>query len=61
MIYRVVLNVSYYKAYFDFKNADRACNFASIALEHSATSKDQDKLTKISIVVVNPNEEDEEE
>ena len=61
MIFRVVLKVSYNEAYFDFGTPDEACIFAKIALEHSATSEDQNKLRKISIQVVNPDVKEEED
>lgn len=60
MIYRVLLKVSYNEAYFDFKLAEEACLFAKIALEHSATSEDQNKLKRISIQIINPDAEEED-
>lgn len=61
MIYRVILKVSYSVAYFDFDTAAEAFAFGTTALEHSVTSEDQKKLSKISFVIVNPNEEEEED
>lgn len=61
MIYRVILRVSYSDAFFDFDNAADACNFATVALEHSADSEDQKKKSKITLVIINPNKEEEED
>ena len=59
--YRVILKVSYNDAFFDFDCAEDACKFAITALEHSATSEDQKKVPKVTIEVINPNPESEDE
>lgn len=54
MIFRVIIRVSYNEAYFDFDSADKACNFARMAAEHSVESADAKKISKVSIEVINP-------
>lgn len=60
MIYRVIIKVSYNESFFEFITPDEACLFARIALEHSVASEDQKKMAKISIVVINPKESEED-
>lgn len=61
MIYRVVLKVGYCEAFFDFDEAESACNFAMLALTHSVACDDTKKATKITLQIVNPVAEKEEE
>ena len=57
MIYRVIINVSYHSAFFDFKNMDDASVFANNAAAHAISgSEDSDNDdVKVSIVFVKQN------
>ena len=59
--YRVILKVGYNEAWFEFENAVEAINFATIALQSMVANEDTNKKTKITIEVINPNVEEEED
>lgn len=61
MIYRVVLKVGYCEAFFDFADVTVACDFACQALSHSVECEDTKKATKITLLIVNPAAEKEED
>lgn len=61
VIYRVVIRISYHEAFFDFQSAEEACIFATTAIMHSATSKDQKKMAKVSIIIINADVKEEED
>lgn len=60
MIYRVILKVGYYSAYFEFKSSKDACDFASAALGHMVSNEDTDKASFISMQVVDVEAEKKE-
>ena len=57
--YRVAIEVSYCKAYFEFEDSKSACEFAEIALKHSIKTKDTDKQTHIDLSVIEEEESNE--
>ena len=67
MKYRVIIEVVYCEAYFDFDDIESAGDFAKIALTHYAGNEDN-KKRKVKIrmdiidptIVVNENEEEDE-
>ena len=60
--YRVILKVSYYEVWFEFENAVEAMNFATVALQSMVANDDINrKKTKITIQIINPDAEEEEE
>ena len=59
--FRVVINVGYYAAWFDFEDAEQACIFATNALTHLTPNEDNRKETSISIRVVDLEAEKEKE
>ena len=64
MIYRVIIGISYHKAFFDFDNIETACNFASTAFSNAVkpASKDDDSdAVKVSMVFVDPSDKNVEE
>lgn len=61
MIYRVILKVSYYEAFYDFQDIQSAADFVVLALSHQTTNEDTKKKRSISIVVIDPSIEEEED
>lgn len=59
--YRVILKIGYNEAWFEFENAVEAINFATVALQSMVANEDTNKKTKITIEIINPNEEEEED
>lgn len=60
MIYRVVINVGYYTAYFDFDTPKKACRFATSALTHSVSNEDTSKKSSITLEIIEAEFEAEE-
>lgn len=58
--YRVILKIGYNAAWFEFENAAEAISFATVALQSMVTNEDTSKKTKITIEIINPNEEEED-
>ena len=52
IIYRVMLRVSWYEAYFEFDNMDQACSFATTALQHNKGCDDTKKTVTVGVQVV---------
>ena len=61
MIYRVVLKVGYYKAWFDFENSEEASVFMTTALVHSVESEDSRKMAKVTLELIDPTVKEEED
>lgn len=61
MIYRVILRVGYYEAYFDFVEAVEAVSFAQNALVHMVPSEDTKKKYYVTMQIVNPELEESED
>lgn len=61
MIYRVILKVSYYEAFYDFQDIQSAADFVVIALSHQTANEDTKKKRSISIVVIDPSIEEEKD
>lgn len=62
MIYRVILQISYYENWFDFDNIEDAGTFAENALRHCVPSEDrEEKLMYVAIKVIDPAKTEEEE
>ena len=61
MIYRVILKVGYNVAWFDFDSMEDAGEFAKTALIHQSPNDDTRKEASISIKVMDPSAEAEEE
>ena len=59
-IYRVVLNVGYNKAYFEFADASEAIAFAQTALVNAVGCDDTKKRSSITMQVVDPEAEAKE-
>lgn len=59
--YRVILKISYNEGWFEFENAAEAISFATVALESMVANEDTNRKTKITIQVINPDEEKEED
>jgi len=59
--YRVILKIGYNEAWFEFENAVEAINFATVALQSMVANEDTTKKTKVTIQIINPNEEEEED
>lgn len=59
--YRVIFKVSYNKVWFEFENASEAVNFATVALQSMVANEDTDEKTKITIEIINPDVEKEED
>lgn len=49
--YRVRIKVSYHEAWFTFDDGKEACDFAVMALKHSADSDDQKQVPYVAIEV----------
>ena len=60
MKYRVILSVGYNEAWFEFDNADGACNFGALALAHMVSSEDTKKKTYINMQIVDKSLEESE-
>lgn len=61
IIYRVLLKVGYNVAWFDFNNMEDAGEFAKTALTHQSPNDDTRKEASVSIKIVDPSTETEEE
>ena len=61
MKYRVVLKVGYTSAWFDFADAQTACNFAETALIHWINGEDDKKRNSVSLKIMNETETAEED
>lgn len=61
MIYRVVFLIKYLEAYFDFETMTEAGEFAEAILAHQVESEDTKKKSKVTIQIINPNAEKEDE
>lgn len=63
MKYRVVIEVGYCDAFYDFDTPDEACNFAMIALSHQSVSEDttRKKYISISMQIIDPKIKEEVE
>lgn len=64
MKYRVILKVAYHEAWFDFDDADTACQFAGILLSHQSPNEDTRKTDHIRLEVIDTTikvDEDEKE
>lgn len=57
MYYRVILRVKYADAYFNFKSAQEACEFAETALLHSTGTDEQEEYTKVELEVIREKED----
>lgn len=54
MIYRVILKISYYEAWFDFDNVEEAAGFVAIAMAHQVENEDTQKKKSVRIEVIDP-------
>lgn len=61
MIYRVILTVGYHNAHFDFASVEDAATFGRVALVHMVDCDDTKKKSSITMLIVNPTQESEEE
>lgn len=61
MKYRVIIEVGYCEAFFDFRTAEAACDFAASALSHQADSEDTKRKTRICMEVIDTTKEKEVE
>ena len=61
MKYRVVINVGYCEAWFDYEDPQQAICFAMSALEHGVENEDTNKKTKIILYVIKEGENDKAE
>ena len=61
MIYRVIIKVGYYEAYFEFNESEKACEFATTALAHMTSNEDTKKKSSIALEIVDPALEESEE
>lgn len=61
MLYRVILEVGYREAWFDFKDMTEAVVFANQIIEHMTDNKESEKPNKIHIEVIQILEEKESE
>jgi len=61
VVYRVVINVGYNKAYFEFEGSEDAAAFARVALKHMVSSDDTKKRPYITMKIVDPAAEEREE
>ena len=52
IIYRVVIKVGYYSAYFEFDTPEKACRFATSALTHNVSNEDTSKKSSITLEIV---------
>lgn len=53
MMYRVIIEVGYCEAFFDFETADLACSFATTALLHQSENEDNKRKKSIRLEIVN--------
>ena len=53
MIYRVIIEVGYHKAFFDFDTPSYATSWATTALEAANGCDDTDRPTKIILEIIN--------
>ena len=60
MIYRIILNVSYYKAFFDFDNLEDAGNFAKTILTHQSNCDDTKEKSSIRMEIIDPSKVEKE-
>lgn len=60
MKYRVIIEVGYCEAFFDFDTPEGACAFATKALLHQVDSEDTKRKSRISMELVNTTKEEEE-
>lgn len=56
MIYRVIIEVGYLRAFFDFDTPGYATSWAATALETSNGCDDTDQKTKIIMEIINKEE-----
>ena len=61
MIYRVILKVGYNEAYFDFASVEDAATFGRVALAHMVDCDDTKKKSSITMLIIDPTKESEEE
>ena len=61
VVYRVVINVGYNKAFFEFESAEDAAAFARIALKHMVSCEDTKKKSSITMEIVDPVAEERED
>lgn len=61
IIYRVVIKVGYYEAFFDFDSVNEACEFTRTAVVHSVENEDSKRPTSLTIKVINPEQEREDD
>jgi len=61
MIYRVILNVGYHNAHFDFEAVEDAATFARVALAHMVDCDDTKAKASITMLVIDPTKESEED
>lgn len=59
--YRVIIKVGYQVVWFEFEQAAEAIAFASTALQTMVDSEDTKKKAKITIEIIDPNIEKEED
>ncbi len=52
MIYRVIMEVGYREAWFDFDDAETACSFAQLMLTHQTPNEDTCKKDHIELRVI---------
>ena len=61
MIYRVIMKVGYYEAWYDFDDAETACSFAQLMLTHQTPNDDTRKEKHIELKVIDTTIKDVEE
>lgn len=61
MIYRVIFEIRYAEAYFDFETFYEAGEFAKKMFEHQTENEDSKVNSKVTIRIINSNAEKEDE
>ena len=60
IIYRVIIRINWYDAFFEFDDMEKACSFANSALTHMVDSKDTQRKSSITVLIVDVDKEAEE-
>lgn len=61
MIYRVMIKVGYQEAFFDFSENDQAMKFATDILSHQVSEEGKRITRKVTLMIVDPTAEVEDE